>query len=184
MKLKPIKIKKKKKAQSFFDIIVFMVMVFFMIVGFVVFKYVFHTASTNFIGIQMPSNSPVNMSSVAQQTFGNMDIGLGSLRYVSFAIIFGMIMNILLSNFLVKNHPAFFFLYLGITVLAVILSVFISNSAQGLMANPLFASTFTDSFPEGTFVLNYLPLWVTFIGFLGGIILYIGIIRDRETGGF
>lgn len=182
MKLKPLK--QNKKGQSFFDIIIFMVIIFFMVLGFVIFKFVMHTATNNVVSIVTPANSVVNITDTFNQTFGYFDTGLNSLRYVAWAIIFGMICNILLSNFLVRNHPAFFFMYIGITVLAIILSVFISNSAETLINNSILGSTFTQNFPEGTFVLQYLPIWVAVIGLFGGVILYLGIIRDRDTGGF
>lgn len=173
-----------KKGQSFFDVMIFMVFAFLLVIGFGIFIYVFGQANALTSTITTPANSIVNITAVFNQTFGELNNGLQSLRYVAFAILFGMIVNILLSNFLVKNHPAFFFLYLGITILAVILSAFISNSASTIINNPIFASTFANSMPEGTFILNYLPIWVAVIGFFGGVILYIGITRDEGTGGF
>lgn len=175
---------RRKKAQSLFDIIIFAVIVFLLVVGFVIFKVVFHIATTNFISIPTPAGSIVNMSQVGQQTFGNFDNGLNSLRYVGFAIIFGMIISIFVSNFLVQNHPAFFFIYIGIAILGIILSVFISNSAQSLMANPLLSSTYNNTFPEFAFVINYLPIWVGVIGLFGGVLLYLGIPKSGGEGGF
>ena len=170
---------KGKKGQSVFDIVLFMVIVFLLVIGFGIFKYVFHTATVVTQNVKTPANAVVNMTAVFNSTFTNLDNGLNSLRYVSFAIIFGMIIWILLSNFLFRQSPVFVWLYIGVTVLAVILSAFISNSAQGIMSNPLFASTFSGTLPEGTFVLNYLPVWVTVIGILGAVVLFIGINRDN-----
>ena len=181
MKLKPII--KNKKGQSIFDIIIFMVIVFLLVIGFVLFKFVFNTVSNRMASIQTPANSPINITDISDKTFGLMNIGFNQLNLIGLVIIFGMIINIFVSNFMVKSHPAFFFIYIGITFLAVILSVFLSNSFEALMSNSALSSTFAD-FPALVYVMLYLPIWVTVIGFMGALFLYIGITRDEGTGGF
>jgi len=169
------------KKGSLLDIIIFIVFAFAIVMFFGMYLYGHALVTDTLEGITTPIGN-TNFSAIAQDTFGQVDDGLQTLKLLSFALIFGMVLTILLSNFLVRVHPGFFFAYVGINILAVILAVTISNQYEALLTNATFGSTLM-GFTASNYVLLYLPVWATVIGFLGVIILMIGIIRDRELGG-
>jgi hypothetical protein len=172
-----------KKAQSFFDIFVVMVIVVFMLIGFAILMFVFNKIDVSFKDAFRNSDTTiVNMSEVNDMTISKFNSGMGMLRLVSFAIIFGMIILILLSNFLIKVNPIYFLFYILMTVLAVIVSVFISNFYQGLLSD-INLGSYLLQLKEGTFFMLYLPYFVTVIGIMGAIFLMIGILKDTGSGG-
>lgn len=183
MKLKPLM--KNKKGQSMFDIIVFIVIITFTVIAFVVVQYVFHliTLKMENVASTIPTNNLVNMTNVNNMTFIPLDNALGTLNNIAIAIAIGMLLNILVSNFLIKAHPSFFFLYVGIVILGVIISMLVSNAYENLLNTSILGTTMQTSMSSGTFLMLHLPVWVTIFGFLGAVFLFMGITRDEGAGG-
>jgi len=177
MKLRKIKMKKKA---SVIDPLIWIVVAFVVVTFFAFWVYGFKQLTDTLIAI--PGTAEVNISDAAQETFGVVEpaqrTGLQVLAYI---LIFAMALSILLTNYLERVHPAFFIVYLFVIIGAVIASVYISNQYETLMTNEIIGSTLTE-FTGGSFILLYLPIWVTVIGFFGAIFLFAGIMRDRGMG--
>ncbi len=124
-----------------------------------------------------------NLSTYTSTTFGNLDIGFQQLRWITLVIIIGMMIGILLSAAMVRVHPAFFILYVLLTLGTIIFSIFISNSYSSLLDTVGLGETL-GSFKGSSYILSNLPIWTTVIAFIGGIIMFVGISRDSEQGGF
>jgi len=90
--------------------------------------------------------------------------------------------SILVTNFLVKTHPAFFIVYIFVVIAAIIASVYISNQYETLMTDNVIGTTLSE-FTGSSFIMLSLPIWTSVIGIFGGIFLFAGILRDREAGG-
>ena len=73
---------------------------------------------------------------------------------------------------MVTTRPIFFVPYIFIVIIAVIISAGISNAYQEVVATPELASTFA-GFIGSNFIMFYLPIWITVIGFIGGIIMFV-----------
>ncbi len=178
MKLKPIKIRKKG---SVIDILVWLVVSFIIITFFGLWIYGFNLVTDKLTSINTGS-STINISDAAQKTFGQINPaqtkGLHTLAYV---MIFIMGLSILVSNFLVKTHPAFFVVYLLIVIGAIISSVYISNQYESFLTNDVVGTTFA-GFTGANFIMLYLPIWTTVIGLFGALFLFAGIMRDRGMG--
>jgi hypothetical protein len=104
------------------------------------------------------------------------------LDIVGFCMIFGMVLTIIISNFLVKAHPVFFVGYVFVGILAVVLSIIISNAYSDMLNDATLGQELMKA-KIGTFIMLYLPIWVTIITFLGAILLFAGIMRDEGAGG-
>lgn len=169
------------KKAHIIDILVWIVVGFVTLMFFALWLYAHGILTDRLIEMDTGS-SIINVSEAAESTFQPVHEGLGGLRLVAFAIIFATAISILVSNFLVKAHPAFFILYIFIIVIAIIFSVYVSNTYEDLMANTVFGASLT-SFTAGSFIMLHLPLWTTIIGIFGAIFLFIGIQRDRGIGG-
>lgn len=123
----------------------------------------------------------VNVSEITDQTFEIANTALVNwVPTIAFLILMLGGISILLSNFLIKAHPAFFFLYIVMTIAAIIVSAYVSNVYMDtLLAEDTIGSTLSQ-FTEANFVMQYLPYFATVIGIFGAIFLFIGIIRNRE----
>lgn len=164
------------------DIIVFVIIGFIVLLFFASWMYGHNLITTTLIE-STPSTIPgVNISEAAEDTFGVANSSLGGLRSLAFIIIFGMALSIIMSNFLIKAHPAFFIVYIFVIVIAIVLSVFVSNTYETLMTSNTLGTTLS-SFTAGSFIMLQLPVVTAVVGVFGAIFLFIGIIRDDGLGG-
>jgi len=170
------------KRGSIMDIFIWMIIAFITILFFASWMYGHDLITTALTDLDITIGNNTNFSTIANDTFGQVNNALSQLRFLAIAIIFGMIITIFVSNFLTKAHPVFFIVYFLITVVAIIFSVFISNTYETLMGNSVLGSTL-QTFIGGSFIILNLPIFVTVVGLLGGVFLFIGITRDTELGG-
>lgn len=183
MKIKPIKIKKNKKAQSILDVFIFVAITIVIILFFVLMAYGIGLINTNLRGIDIGANKlGLNLTTTSDATFGKLNVGMGVLDIVGFCLIFGMIITIIISNFLVKAHPVFFIGYVLVGILAVIMSIMLSNAYSTMLGDATLGVELNKA-KIGTFIMLNLPIWVTVVTFLGAILLFAGIMRDEGAGG-
>lgn len=176
-----------KKAETniflIFTFIVSAVLVLFLFAGIIYISGLLNTEFHN-IGVRNEQSGGIgaNLTEASDVVFGSLYSMAGTLRLVSFVYIMGIACIIILTGFYERKHPILFFAYVLIIVLAIITSVPISNYyedilSQGIMGGEL--STFTLS----NFIMAKLPLVVMIIGFLGGIGLFINLVRGDSYGG-
>lgn len=177
--------KKMNKTGGILDIIIFMIVSFVLVI--VVALFVYGISQLNlftFNAVNDPAlnNSIANLTYAQSSSFGELNSSMVTMRWVALFIIFGLIMSIFISNFLVKANPAFFIIYIFITLGAFMASLVLSNSYEGLTQDPTIGPTLL-SFTGSTFILLNLPYFVTVIGLIGAAFLYMGIQRDEGSGG-
>jgi len=133
--------------------------------------------------IAIPSTARINISEAAEMTIGQVDDALPIWYWAVGLIFIALFLSSLISNLFVKAHPVFFIAYILIVIVAIIFSVIISNAYEVTL---LQTAIFDDQLPRFTianFMFLNLPIWVTVFGFLGGIMLFMGLIRDEGAGG-
>lgn len=173
-----------KKKGSVVDLLMIVVIAFVVVVFFGLWVYGFDRIETTLISIPNSTGTiNISISDASQKTFSIIkpaqETGLHVLAYT---IIFALILSMLVINFLEKSNPAFFIVYVFVLFGAIISSVYVSNQYEDLLANEIIGGTLQD-FSGASFILLYLPVWITVIGFIGAILLFAGIIRDRGAGG-
>jgi len=181
MKLR--KIVEEKKG-SIVDLLIWIVIAFVVVTFFGLWIYGFDRIETTLAGIPNTTGTiNISISDATSKTFSIIkpaqETGLHVLAYT---IIFILAISILVINFLEKSNPAFFVLYIFVLLGAIIASVYVSNEYESLLTNDILGVTFQE-FTGASFILLYLPVWVTVIGFIGAILLFAGILRDRGLGG-
>ncbi len=182
MKLRKIKIKKENKRGAIVDLLIWLVVSFVVVLFFAAWIYGFDRLTDVLVSIDS-GNPSVNISSAAQDSFGQInDAQTKGLHTLAYMMIFIMGISILLGNFIVKAHPAFFIVYFLVVIVAIISSVYISNQYELLMTNPVLGTTISE-FKGASFIMLFLPIWATVIGIFGMIFLFVGIPRDVGAGG-
>ena len=174
----------KNKRGGFTDLFLFMIFVFVIILISVVITY---------IGIQTEDQLQEslgkmdlhdtlgnNASVVIDNTIGVTNTTFLALRWITVFLIGGMILSIFIGSYLVTTKPIFFIPYLFIVIIAIIVSVPMSNSYETLMSEPTLTSTFTGFLGANWIMLN-LPIWITIIGITGGIIMFSRMGRKEEN---
>lgn len=175
--------KKKKinKTGSIFDIFLWVIVTVFVILFFGIFLYaygIFHSAV-----LTIPSTAEANFTEAIDNSLVPAYNSFMVLRWIAFIIVFGMIINIFVSNYFIKTYPVFFVIYLLIVVVGVIASAILSNAYQTMfntMNTGLQDSL--SSFTAIHYVIYNLPVWTAIVGVIGLILLFLNIIIDRPSG--
>jgi len=177
------KIIPQNKRGAFSDLFIFMILAFITIFICVVMIYITSTAKDQLHetmdGMDLGDTMGNNASQVIDNTMGVTLISLSALNWISSFIIFGMILGIFIGSYLVTTKPVFFIPYLFIVIIAIIVSVPLSNTYETLTNTAELSSTFA-TFSASNFIMLNLPIWITIIGFIGGIIMFSRLGKKEE----
>ncbi len=169
------------KKGSLIDVIIWIIIGFITIVF--LGAWVFMNGIVTETLVAIPTTNGVNISQAATQIAVPVNDALApGLHLLTFSIMIGLMLNIFISNFLIKGNAMFFILYVFIAVAAVILSAVISNVYETLLTGDLLGQTLL-GFKAGNFILLNLPLWSTVISFVGAIFLFVNAQSESGFGG-
>lgn len=163
----------KNKKAGFTDLFIFMIIAVALVFICGVMIFVGGKAQTeiqNTIGDRMIGQA--NTTLIIQETIGAVNQSYQALYWISIFLIVGMVISIFIGSYLVTTKPIFFIPYLFITIIAIIVSVGLSNAYEQVISNPTLASTFA-GFTGANYILLQLPIWITVIGIVGGIIMFV-----------
>jgi hypothetical protein len=175
----------KNKKGAFTDLFLFMIFAFVIILVSVAFIYMGNRATDqlkstmgNITGLKDVHGN--NASVVVDNTFGKGVQSYNSLTWISVFLIFGMIIAIFIGSYLVTTKPIFFVPYLFVVIIAIVVSVPISNTYETLTQDATLSGTFSQ-FIGANFLMLNLPVVVTIVGFVGGIIMFSRMGRREEA---
>ena len=194
----------KKKAQlSSFSIFTFMITAFMIVVFFAGLIWVMGQLNTVFTDVGVmneqisretyyfpcvdnPSatcsmNTYTNMSEASEIIWGQAYTSIQALRMVAIVYILSLGVGIILIGFLERKHPLLFFVYILLTLLAVLFAPTISNAYENLLETGIFNNEL-QNFTASNYILLNLPVIVLIIGVLGAIGLFINLIRSGDDG--
>ena len=172
-------IKNKRGAMS--DLFLFMSISFIIVVFSVIMYFVATKTYTSLQGssaLQKGLGDDGNASQIVGSTVGQVVNAYQSLKWITVMLIFGLGLAILISSFLVKTNPIFFIPYIIILIIAIIVSVPVSNTYETIYQNPVLAESFS-GFWGATWIFLHLPIWVMVIGIFAGVLMFINIVRNN-----
>jgi predicted membrane channel-forming protein YqfA (hemolysin III family) len=183
---------KNKKGQfeaQTFDIFTFIIFSFLVVVFFAGLIYtmglintVMHNAG---LSNEVNSGSPyyTNMTLASDMIFGQQAEAIKALRMVAIVYILSIAVVIVITNALIKKNPLWFFAYILLSLLAVIFAPQVSNAYENLLSSGIFEGEL-NNFTASNWILLNLPWIVLVISVLGGIFLFVNLIRSpAESGG-
>ena len=169
---------------GFTDLFLFMIIAFVLVLFCGVFIYITNTATDTFRDnidkLGLGGDGSYNASQILEDTLGKAVLSFNALYWITAFLIFGMIIAIFIGSYMVTTKPVFFIPYIFIVIIAVIVAVAISNAYETLYANEVLNSTFAN-FVGSTWVLAQLPIVVSIVGMVGGIIMFVRM-GKREVG--
>lgn len=175
------------KAQSQFDIFTFIVFAVIVVLFFAGWIYVtglintvMHNAGES-NEVNAGNAGYVNMTQTSDQIFGQQAQAIKSLRMVALVYILSLAIVIIITNFLQKKNPIWFFAYILLALLAVIFSPQVSNAYENLLSSGIYGGELTN-FTASNFIILNLPVVVLVITLLGGIGLFINLVRSPGEG--
>lgn len=172
----------KNKKGGFTDLFIFMIMAFSIIIICALFIYMGGRASnqlhTSLDGMKF---GEVNGSAIVSQSIDKVNESYTGFYWISWFLIVGMMLSILMGSYMVTTRPIFFVPYLIITIVAVIVSVIMSNAYEQIIANPILADTFS-KFLGANFIMSYLPIIVSALGIAGAVIMFSRMGTGQQYG--
>lgn len=186
MKLRKIDINKRGQLSSF-SIFEWMITAFLTVVLFAGLIWVMGQLNDVFteVGVMNEKNAGrpgyVNMSKAAEDIWGVAYDSIQSLKLVAITYILALGISIVIVGFLERKHPFLFFVYLLIVLLGIIFAPTISNAYEDLLLSGIFDGGLIE-FTASNFILLNLPVFVLIIGGLGGIGLFINLVRGGGEG--
>jgi hypothetical protein len=149
------------------DIVLFLVIIFFLTVSIVITLFV-----NNIISEDVISGTVLNSSSAYEsinESFTNIN-EFGVQR--TFIFIFALfIIGILISSFLIRVHPVFLFLYIIMLAVTIFVSIFLANSYATIVDNPLLAEI-AENYEMMTWVMQHIVKILIGVGALSMIIIF------------
>ena len=170
----------KSKKGAFSDLFLWMAISFVIIIFSVVMYFIANKTLDSLLGtdaIQKGLGDDGNATQIVQDTFGQVPNSYSALKWITFVLIFGFALSILMTSFLVKTNPIFFVPYVIILIVAIIVSVPLSNTYETIYQNPLLASSFI-GFWGASYIFLHLPIWVSVIGIFAGVLMFINVVRS------
>ena len=172
------------KKGAFADLFIFMIFAFVIVLISVVWVYMGgmmqEQLHESMDGIDLHDTIGNNASQVIDNTIGDFNLAIASLHWISIFLIAGMILSIFIGSYLVTTKPIFFIPYIFIVIIAIFVSVPMSNSYEILTNNEVLAPTFL-GFSGANFIMLNLPVWITIIGFVGAIIMFSQLGRREDV---
>jgi len=173
--------------KGFMNVFIFMIVGFIIAVTVVILVY---TATVTYTKMQEQSpaiqkmlGSNHNATEMISGTLGRVPNAYESLKWFTGILIMGLALGILVSAYYTRTHHLFFGVYILIWIIAVIVSVPLSNTYEVLYNNPTLGSTF-QGFWAQSFIFANLYVWVIVLGGLAALFMIINMIRYSNTGGY
>ena len=91
--------------------------------------------------------------------------------YVLFGLFIGLMLAVMISGWFIGGNPFFMFIYFGIVSVAVVVSAVLANGWETMSQSATFAAT-VGSFPITNHLLNFLPLYIGIMGFIGIVAMF------------
>ena len=148
------------------DMILLLVMVFFLVVSFAVALYangkVHEIISTTVL------NESAAYSSIdsAFTTINEFTVQRGFLLFFGILII-----GILVSSFMVRVHPVFLFIYIITLIVAIFVAIYLGNAYELVVSNGQLA-TIAENYAMMTWVMEHITLTLLGVGALSMIIIF------------
>lgn len=168
---------------GFTDLFLFIIISFAIVIISGVFIYMGLTVSDKLHETMddMDIGGDLNVSEQIDTNIGAVNTAYDGLYWISIFLIVGMAFSIFIGSYLVTTKPIFFVPYIFVVIIAIVVSVGISNGYELIIVDPTLASTF-DGFIGANYILAHLPIWVAVIGITGGIIMFVRMGRQEEVG--
>lgn len=129
------------------------------------------------INTQAPNSDIANASNVATS------IGTGVIGIMEYAVYFALIILIvgfMILAYYVRTYPFLSFFWVLIMIALTFLSMILSNAYTTASLQPATASYYSTWGSNG-FIMENLPYIIVFVGFIGGIILFVLASREPES---
>jgi hypothetical protein len=174
MKLRRIK----GKQAGFTDLFLFMIVAFIVVIVAGVYIYMSVLVKDQLDDTQSPTGN-VNYTEIVDDVYSPVVGAYKTLYWLSIFIIVAMVISIFIGSYFVTTRPVFFIPYIFIVIIAIVVSVGISNAYQTIAMDDTLSPVILGDgdeyagFTGSNYIMWYLPIWIAVMGFAGGIVMFV-----------
>ena len=168
----------KNKKGNYTGVFKFIIMAFAITIFFGIMYYGFTQLNTTLTSVTFDIGD-TNFTSIVEKTWSPVYDSYDSLKTLSYVLIFGMLLTMLTSAWLVKRPPIFLVIWVIVSAVSVIVAVYISNAYLLLLNNVDFGSTL-QSFKGSSYLLLNLPAIAVTISLFSGLISLISLNKSKH----
>lgn len=148
------------------DIVLFLIIIFFVIISMVVALFVNTKIKTIIDTTELNSSAAYSSISESFKTINEVTVQRG------FTLFFGvLIIGMLASSFLIRVHPVFIFIYIITLSAAIFVGIYLANAYELFVSNGQIASI-ASNYAMMTYIMQHIVLILLATGALSMIIIF------------
>ena len=148
------------------DMILLLVMVFFLVISFAVALYANGKVKDIISNTVLNESAAYSSINSAFTTINEYTVQRG------FMLFFGiLIIGIMVSSFMIRVHPVFIFIYIITLITAIFVSMYLANAYELVVSNGQLA-TIADNYAIMTYVMQHIGIILLAVGALSMIIIF------------
>lgn len=117
------------------------------------------------------ANSQIQTSTATIEVLNAAKAQLAKLDLFFLAVFIGLVLALIITSWFISTNPLFMSLYVVIIIIAVVVSMGLSNAWEAASQRPAFVTSLA-AVPITNHVLSYLPYYIAVVGMIGCIVLF------------
>lgn len=105
---------------------------------------------------------------------------LNNLEWLSYTLFIVMFFTWIIMCFYVRSYPFLLIIWIVLVIIMIVLSIYLAVVYQDMRIDPGL-SDYYQSWENTDFMLKNLPVVVTILGIVGGIVMFVLASRDQEA---
>lgn len=148
------------------DVILIAVLLFFFGVAFLIMHY-----GMNQMYDGLLANPQINGSASTVEALEAGQATTSKLDYWGIGIFLGLLISLIVTGWFISGNPLFMGVYVVVVILAVVVSMGLSNAWESLSQNATFAASLV-ALPFTNHILLYLPYYTAVMGMIGLMVVF------------
>lgn len=146
--------------------------ILFIIVVLFVLSFSIYLSTNLYFSVASSLNQSDSIGNTSKSIINNYGGKMTNIFDNTFVFVFiGLILAVGVGAFLIRSHPAFFFISLGLLVLFVMLGTIFSNLYGSVSSSSAF-SPYVSSYVKMDYIMTHLPMLIVIAGILIMIVMY------------
>lgn len=155
----------KKNKKGSIDVLITIILLFIVVGGIIFSVYIGNKLNAIF----NEKLDDENAKSVMNEGITNIN---KMVDWVGLALFFIVLLGVIITSFLVFNHPVFIIIYFVLLLIGIIVGAVISNTYEAIFINTNLNETAKNIMPKTTYIFQNYPYFVLFVFIISMIIIY------------
>jgi hypothetical protein len=123
------------KKGEVYDILIWLITIFVFAIVLFIFVFIIPNITTGLRSAGL-NNTPEGISAI-----NHLETNVtGTINYGFMMLFIGLIIGVFISSFLVRTHPIFLFMYIFFLAITILVSFYLGNAYDSMIANPIFSN--------------------------------------------